>query len=203
MAGVKKYNREDLLDRAIELFRIQGFNGTSTAELVSELGVNRKSMYSEFGSKHDLFHSALERYNEIHLSRVIAPIEKHDADTNSIRVAFGGYASASSGWARGKGCLMCNTSVERGALSDESGMYVDAYYERLNKAFRQALFNGQRSGQIDATSDLDELAYFFTTALVGVAATIRGEATPEQVQAGCKIVTSVLDTHRPKQLYST
>ena len=73
MPGVKKYNREELLDSAIELFRRKGFNGTSTAELVNELGVNRKSMYAEFESKHGLFHAALERYSENHLSRVIAP----------------------------------------------------------------------------------------------------------------------------------
>ena len=39
MVGVKNYVREELLDRAIELFRRQGYSGTSTAELVKELGV--------------------------------------------------------------------------------------------------------------------------------------------------------------------
>ena len=42
----------------MELFRRRGFNGTSTAELVAELGVNRKSMYAEFGSKQELFEAA-------------------------------------------------------------------------------------------------------------------------------------------------
>ena len=51
MGRAKQYDRTNLLDRAVELFRRHGFNGTSTAELVAELGVNRKSMYAEFGSK--------------------------------------------------------------------------------------------------------------------------------------------------------
>ena len=75
MTGQKKYNRTELLDRAIELFRRQGYAGTSTAELVAELGVNRKSMYAEFGSKQELFEAALKRYSEVNLSRVLAPIE--------------------------------------------------------------------------------------------------------------------------------
>ena len=37
MGRTKQYEREELLDRAVELFRQQGFNGTSTAELVEEL----------------------------------------------------------------------------------------------------------------------------------------------------------------------
>jgi TetR/AcrR family transcriptional repressor of nem operon len=193
----KQYDRTELLDRAVELFRRQGFNGTSTAELVTELGVNRKSMYTEFGSKQGLFEAALDRYNKEHLTRVLAPIEATGASVEAIRQAFSGYASASEGWFHGRGCLMCNTAVERGALDPASGRYVAAYLDRLTRAFRTALDNGQRSGEIDEAADLNELAAFLTTALIGVAACVRAEAPPEQVHAACKVATSILDTHRP------
>jgi TetR/AcrR family transcriptional repressor of nem operon len=197
MSGAKQYDRTELLDRAVELFRRQGFTGTSTAELVGELGVNRKSMYAEFGSKQGLFETALERYSREHLSNVLAPIEASDASVDAIRRAFTGYASASDGWARGRGCLMCNTAVERAALDPGSKRYVVAYLERLTRAFRHALCNAQRSGEIDANADLDELSAFFTTALIGVAACIRAEASPEQVQAACRVATSILDAPAP------
>ena len=63
MSRPKQYDRTELLDRAVELFRRGGFNGTSTAALVDELGVNRKTMYAEFGSKQELFEAVLERYD--------------------------------------------------------------------------------------------------------------------------------------------
>lgn len=193
MGRAKQYDRTELLDRAVELFRRQGFNGASTAELVAELGVNRKSMYAEFGSKQGLFEAALERYSQEHLSRVLAPIEAPNAGADAIRQAFADYAAASAGWARGRGCLMCNTAVERAALDPGSRRYVDAYLERLTNAFRHTLSNAQRSGEIDAAADLDELAAFFTIALIGVAACIRAEAPPEQVRAASKVATSMLD----------
>ncbi len=186
-----------MLDRAIELFRVQGFTGTSTAELVDELGVNRKSMYAEFGSKQALFEAALERYSQEHLSGVLNPIEAPNADLDAIREAFASYAAASDGWVRGRGCLMCNTAVERAALDPGAGRYVAAYLDRLTKAFHHALGNGQRSGQLAATADLDELAAFFTMALIGVVACIRAEAPPEQVKAACRVATSTLDAYRP------
>jgi TetR/AcrR family transcriptional repressor of nem operon len=197
MGRTKQYDRTELLDRAVELFRRQGFNGTSTAELVTELGVNRKSMYTEFGSKQGLFEAALDRYNREHLTRLLSPIEATGASVEAIRQAFSGYASASEGWFHGRGCLMCNTAVERGALDPASGRYVAAYLDRLTRAFRTALDNGQRSGEIDEAADLNELAAFLTTALIGVAACVRAEAPPEQVHAACKVATSILDTHRP------
>ena len=197
MPGAKQYDRTELLDRAIELFRVQGFNGTSTAELVEELGVNRKSMYAEFGSKEGLFDAALERYGREHLSRVLSPIEDPDAGVDAIRAAFDGYASASGGWARGRGCLMCNTAVERGALDPSVGHYVVDYFERITSDFKRVLSNGQQRGEISESADLDELSAFFTTSLVGVAASIRAEAPPEQVRAACRVATNVLDAHRP------
>jgi TetR/AcrR family transcriptional repressor of nem operon len=197
MSGAKQYDRTELLDRAIELFRVQGFTGTSTAELVAELGVNRKSMYAEFGSKQGLFEAALERYGQEHLSAVLAPIEAPDAALDAIREAFAGYASASDGWVSGRGCLMCNTAVERAALDPGAGRYVAAYLDRLTRAFRHALNNGQQSGQLDPHADLDELAAFFTMALIGVVACIRAEAPPEQVRAACRVATSVLDARVP------
>ena len=197
MGRAKQYERTELLDRAVELFRRQGFNGTSTAELVAELGVNRKSMYAEFGSKQGLFEAALERYSQEHLTRVLAPIEAPDAGPAEIRSAFTGYASASEGWFQGRGCLMCNTAVERGALDPASGRHVAAYLDRLTRAFRHALDNGRQAGDVDPNADLDELAAFFTTALIGVAACIRAEAPPEQIHAASRVATSVLDAHQP------
>ncbi|NNC91107.1 MAG: TetR/AcrR family transcriptional regulator [Acidimicrobiia bacterium] len=192
MGTTKQYDRTELLDRAVELFRLHGFSGTSTAMLVDDLGVNRKSMYAEFGSKQELFEAVLERYSQKHLSAVLAPIEAPDADADAIREAFTRYASASEGWARGRGCLMCNTAVERGALDPGSARHVAAYLNRLTRAFHHALENAQRSGAIGPDADLDELAAFFAMALVGVAACIRAEASPAEVHAACKVATSIL-----------
>ncbi len=193
MDGVKQYDRIDLLDRAIELFRRNGYTATTTAELVAELGVNRKSMYAEFGSKQGLFEAALERYDAHHLSGVLAPLEAPDAGADAIREAFAGYATASEGWVRGRGCLLCNTAVERAALDPGARRHVDAYLTRLNRAFRHALDNAQRAGDLNPSIERDELASFFTMSLIGVAAIIRAEAAPALVHAACRVATRVLD----------
>ena len=160
MGRSKQYDRTQLLDRAVELFRRQGFNGTSTAMLVTDLGVNRKSMYAEFGSKQKLFEATLEHYNNKHLTRVLSPIEAPDAGVDAIRQAFAEYASASEGWFYGQGCLMCNTAVERGSLDPASGQYVDAYLDRITRAFRSALDNGRRAGDLDKTADIGAVKMF-------------------------------------------
>ncbi|RZV41168.1 MAG: TetR/AcrR family transcriptional regulator [Acidimicrobiales bacterium] len=197
MSGLKQYDRTELLDRAMDLFHRQGFNGTSTAELVTELGVNRKSMYAEFGSKQGLFEAALDHYNAHSLSAVLSATEADGATTDAIRSTFAGFASASENWAQGRGCLLCNTAVERATLDAQIGTHVDAYFDRLTTAFRHALQNGQDSGEISTSSNLDDLAAFFTLSLIGVAASAKGNAHPDQIHAACRVVLNVLDTHRP------
>ena len=192
MPSPKKYKREDVLDQAIELFRRQGYAATSTAELVEELGLNRKSMYAEFGSKQELFEAALERYSEVNLSRVLAPIEAPEANAKSIKDAFLGYAAASETRFRGLGCLMANTAVERAALDPGSAKFVDAYLSRLNRGFSNALENARRDGDLAAETDLDDLAAHFVNAVVGISALLRARATPEQMYAAGRGATSML-----------
>ena len=88
MGRDKKYHREELLGRALQLFWQRGYNATSTAELVEELGVNRKTMYSEFGSKEALFTAVLDHYNQSILGHILAPIEAEDASIEGIKELF-------------------------------------------------------------------------------------------------------------------
>ena len=78
-----------------------------------------------------LFEAALDHYQREHLSRVLAPIEAPDAGVEAIREAFARYASASEGWFRGRGCLMCNTAVERGALDPGARRELADYIKDL------------------------------------------------------------------------
>jgi TetR/AcrR family transcriptional repressor of nem operon len=192
MPRPKEYDREELLDRSVELFRAQGFSATTTAELVEALGVNRKSMYAEFGSKQELFEATLEHYDRNHLTRVLGPIEAPGAGIDAIRGAFAGYVTASEGWARGKGCLMANTAVERAALDEASGRFVEGYLSRIRSAFVGALQQAKEAGDLEADADVGELAGFLTTALVGVAASIRAEAPSAQLHATSRVVDALL-----------
>ena len=196
MARTKQYDRDELLDIAVEVFRSTGFNGTSTADLVDDLGVNRKTMYAEFGSKQGLFEATLEHYHRKHLTRMLADIEDSDAGLDAIAQAFENYAAASDGPFNGRGCLMCNTAVERAAHDPASGAFTAAYLDRINSGFRQTLQNGVDTGALDDTADLDALAAFLTTALIGIAASVRAKAPSDQVHAAARVAATTIDAHR-------
>ena len=192
MSKPKQYDRSDLLMQAVEIFRRQGFNGTSTAELAETLGINKKSMYSEFGSKEGLFEATLAYYDKNHLTWVLGALEKDNASLDTIRKAFEGYASASEGNFRGLGCLLCNTAGERGSLPDSAKPHIDHYFQRITAAFLNALSLARQNGELHDSVDLDEIAEYLTTVMIGMSASIRAEAPAEQLWASYRVVDRLL-----------
>jgi AcrR family transcriptional regulator len=58
----REFDLDRALERAMELFWRQGYEGTSLADLTRELGLTRPSLYAAFGSKEELFLKALDLY---------------------------------------------------------------------------------------------------------------------------------------------
>ncbi|MBB5133734.1 AcrR family transcriptional regulator [Thermocatellispora tengchongensis] len=56
------FDADVALDRALEVFWRQGYEGTSLADLTAAMGINRPSLYAAFGNKEELFGRVLDRY---------------------------------------------------------------------------------------------------------------------------------------------
>ncbi|WP_187689207.1 TetR/AcrR family transcriptional regulator [Nocardia wallacei] len=58
----RSFDADTALDRALEVFWRNGFEGTSLAELTAAMGINKPSLYAAFGNKQELFGKVLARY---------------------------------------------------------------------------------------------------------------------------------------------
>lgn len=72
MARTKEFDPDAALDAAVELFWRKGHEAASMSDLVEHLGIGRASLYATFGSKHELYVRALQRYIQ---TRDPSPIE--------------------------------------------------------------------------------------------------------------------------------
>lgn len=55
--------RNEILDAADELFGAKGFDGTSTNDILSKVGIARGTLYYHFKSKEDIMDALIDRYN--------------------------------------------------------------------------------------------------------------------------------------------
>lgn len=177
MGRKKGYEREELVAKAMGVFHRRGFKGASTEILVQELGVNRNSVYSEFGSKVALFSAALGHYDRQVVTHVFGPLESTSATLNEIEALYRAF-SESAGGSTGLGCLMCNTAAELGRSEPVLQPQIERYFDRLHGAFSNALGGAVRAGQIAAATDVCSEARFLTSSCLGIFLMVRAGLEP-------------------------
>ncbi len=198
MGRKKSYDRDALIAKAVELFRDHGFAGTSTQMLTEELGVNRFSLYAEFGNKQGLFDAALQRYDDEVMQRNFGPLEAPGAGLAEIRALFAFFGSASGAPAWGRGCLLCNTAVEFGPDDPSGAGFIQRYFERIARAFTAALSHALREGELASTVSPRAEASFFTAAVLGLFVMLRAQAPERVIQSAARVATDHLETLRPE-----
>mgnify|MGYP001822440102 FL=1 len=176
MGRKKTYDRHTLIDASMELFRDHGYAGTSTQMLVDGLGVNRYSLYAEFGDKQTLFDEALRRYNEVVIEPRFQPLEAPDAGLDEVEAVLDFYGSEGARAASGRGCLLCNTAIELGSYDPSGAGFVPEYFDRLSRAFQTAIDNAQRRGEARGAVDPQQEAAFLTATVLGLFVMLRAAA---------------------------
>ncbi len=168
MPRAKEFNPDQALQRAMELFWKKGYEATSVQDLVEQMGINRFSLYSTFGSKHALFIAALDRYRDEIVTDGVAVLEGSEEGIPAIRRYFNDalrfFASA-----RGRrGCLMTNSAVEMAPHDRKAAEKVSAHLERLENAFYRQLLKAQKDGDLDKSRNICDWARFLTGAAQGL-----------------------------------
>jgi TetR/AcrR family transcriptional regulator, transcriptional repressor for nem operon len=195
----KGYEPGDLVESAMALFHAHGFAGTSTQMLVEKLGVNRNSMYAEFGSKQALFDAALQRYEQQFMNDVFGPLEAADADLDAIAALFERFGKDAAGPASGLGCLLCNTAVEFAGDDSSGEPFVHRYFGRVQAAFQNALGNSRPAGDLQLGVVAVDEARFLTATALGIFVMVRARTAPIVVQGSARVAKRHLDGLRAKK----
>jgi len=193
MGRHKEYDPTEALEGARKLFLERGFSATSVADLAEATGLNKKSLYAEFGSKQELFESALLRHRQENNVRVVGPMETESAGLAEIRSALERWGRSGRGAAAGLGCLLCNTASERSAQDPAARKHVRAYLRRMTAAFRNALQRAADRGELVDGVDIDAEAGFLASHAMGQLTLIRSKAMPELVEPAARVALAHLD----------
>jgi len=164
MARAKEFDEDAVLLKAMHLFWEQGYEKTSMAELVTCMGVHKRSMYDTFGDKHTLYVKALHRYSKV----VEDSIERAFCGVIPAREAIKLLLERAVQWENQKGCLMVNTAIELGPHDPAAKTWVNEELDKLEQMFRRLIEAGQQTGEFGQSLHAEKLAYYFTNALTGL-----------------------------------
>lgn len=178
MGRTKSYDREELVGRAMQLFWLRGYQGTSTADLVSHLGVNKFSLYAEFGSKQALYDLALERYDREIVTRHFSKLEDSSAGLAEIQQVLDFFARSGRTAGSELGCFMCNSATEVAPHEPGNQRTVEAFVGRVRAACETAFVHARERGELVDGAVIAEEASFVATTLMGLFVLMRARIEP-------------------------
>lgn len=172
------YDRDDLIDRARDLFWKQGWAGTSLKDLEVSLQMKPGSFYAAFGSKDALFALALEKYATDGLARLNALSEQHGPLKALQR--FPAIVTENDA-APAKACMLSKTFLELHARNHPLAEKAHQHLLRMEKRFAALFAEAQAAGQIDTTRDATQFARRYQSDLLGLR--VSAERDPESAKA--------------------
>ena len=156
-----------------------GYEGTSTAELLTSMGLARQSLYGAFGDKRRLFLKALERDNRESVAKLVDALGARQDSLDALEAAL--LAFARPGAQAEAGCLGLGSITEFGRSDPD----INAINEASARTFLAALATRICAGMAEgAIGDVDpqEAARFLLAIRSGLKVAARGGADLEALR---------------------
>lgn len=166
MARPRAFDTGLAVERAMDLFRRQGYHATPLLRLTAGLGIGSGSLYAAFGSKEGLYARALKRYCDGLLSSLTEEMDSEADIRTVLRGALSAMAEADAADPE-RGCLLVGAATERSA-HDATLAQVGAALAGVESALHQALERARDRGELRPEQSPAELARFLTTFVQGL-----------------------------------
>ncbi|WSQ09044.1 TetR/AcrR family transcriptional regulator [Streptomyces sp. NBC_01231] len=194
MARTKEFDPEAALQSALELFWQRGFEATSMSDLVEHLGIGRASIYATFGSKHELYLKALDRYQESGDPRLVRELSQPGPALPAVRAVVRRFAAESADAnGRQRGCFVVNTAVELAPHDPAAARRVEHGWDYIETLLHSALVRAQAQGELGEDRDPRALARVLLVLMQGMRVVGKASADPARLRDAAEQALTLLD----------
>ncbi|MES9990835.1 MAG: TetR/AcrR family transcriptional regulator [Candidatus Thiodiazotropha sp.] len=160
--------RRTLLQAAYEEIHRYGFQAASLNAILDRTGVTKGALYHHFGSKLQLGYAVLDEHITEELERLwFEPLHQpgHPIDVLMQTIMqIGEHYQCDE---ITLGCPLNNLAQEMSAIDDGFRQRIDTLYKRWQTSIESLLKRGQEGGQVSASIDPADTAYFILASLEG------------------------------------
>jgi TetR/AcrR family transcriptional regulator, transcriptional repressor for nem operon len=159
--------RQMIVERAAQVFSVQGFYGASMSDLIRATRVGKGGIYNHFESKEALALEAFDFAVELVRERFRAALAGHQRAPERLLAIVGVFRSLIDDPLLPGGCLVLNTAVEADdtnpALRDRARQTMTEWQQLIVRVANK----GIRLGELRSETDPDVLATLITATLEG------------------------------------
>lgn len=167
MVGVKQFDEELIVERAMMTFWRTGYGATSIEDLEKATKLRRGSLYNAYGDKQGLFVAALKRYQDTVGQDRIKCLSNEDPYL-AIEGFLNVLVDQMSDRSRPRGCLHTNTSLEFPSAPNAVIRIVAERTSAIESALHAVLDRAKRQKKLDTKADTRALARFYLSVAKGM-----------------------------------
>lgn len=184
MPRTKAFNEQEVLEKAMQLFWKQGYNGTSIQELIDHLGINRASLYNTYGDKEQLFEKTFYRYRKDAAQGLRDRLAVYEDVAAGIRAVFATAIGDAATDPDRKGCFVVNVTTELLPGPESLRELLAQHNQGMEDAFADYLQQGQAAGQVPDSVDIRSVAVLIYNLFNGIRVTTKVKVNqPELLNA--------------------
>jgi TetR/AcrR family transcriptional repressor of nem operon len=192
MARTKNFNKEEALNKALQLFWSKGYHATSMQDLVDQMQINRSSLYDTFGDKHRVYIEALKQYQQNNTQNLIQQFTQTKDIKATIAGVFNCIINGITTCDTKTGCFMVNTSIEMAAFDKEIDQIISENNSTVQVALHKTLTEAQSRGELSSDKDTLAISHFIMNTITGIQVSSRTSACKDYYEGVVKVALGVL-----------
>ena len=173
MSGRPKiFREEEVLGAAVDLFWQNGYEATSTEDLLAQMKLNKGSLYHSFGNKKQLFEKVIDFFAAGSLQALNRKIATAATPIEGIRNFFLELADSDTDTHQ-KGCFMGNTLAELANIDEELKQKAALHLIAMEKLFLKYIRKAKQTGELKTKEKAETLARYLLNLWNGINITRR------------------------------
>ena len=166
MARNKEFDPTEKLEKARDLFWEKGYHATSMQDLVSQMKVNRGSMYDTYGDKHQLFIESLQNYAKETYSEYKQAATGEKSPFKAIELIV--KKAIQRSFEEEKVCMIVKSSFEMAPLDNDVKEILKQLSNALISIFEDLIEKAQQANEISTNKNARQSAQFIVGSFAGL-----------------------------------
>jgi AcrR family transcriptional regulator len=163
------FDREEALQRAMELFWARGYEGTTLEDLQTAMGgLTPPSFYNAFGSKEQLFKEATDLYVATVGEPTLRALDEGQTARESLEAMLRLTAEILSQPGKPHGCMLVLGAMNCTPANKGAQDYLQAIRRQAPKVIKQRLSRSVAQGELPSELDTNAVAAFYATVIHGL-----------------------------------